>query len=318
MLSRVAESLYWMSRYIERAENIARFVSVNANLQLDLPRGVAPDWKPLIDVTGANPAFERRYQSYGERQVVRFLLGDPESPSSVHGCIVSARESCRTVRDILPREAWQYLTELQLHIEENLNAGLGKRDRHGFVGRIIRTCQMTVGLLNSVMTRDVGYQFLRIGRNLERADMTTRFIDMRLSVPDADKLTDVASLDTVQWVNVLGSLSAYHMYRRKMRTQVERQHVLWFLLKDDEFPRSFTHCLNAIEESLGCLENNYPCLLAVRKAVKELDRTRIGALEPAGLSKLVDRLQRRLMDVNATVARMYFLPPAADAVKGKS
>ena len=312
MLSRVAETLYWMSRYIERAENVARVVSVNANLQLDLPRGVAPDWKPLIDVTGANARFEKRYRQYGERQVVRFLLGDRESPSSVRSCIRNARESCRTVRDILPREAWQYLTELHLHIDENLTMGVTKRYRYGFLGRIIRTCQMTMGLLGSVMTRDVGYQFLRLGRNLERADMTTRFIDMRLSVPDSDKLSDVASLDTLQWVNVLGSLSAYHMYRRKMRTQVQREHVLWFLLKDDEFPRSFMHCLNALEESLGTLENNHPCLLTVRKLVKDFEQTNVETLESRGLRKFVDRLQCGLMDIHATVARMYFLPPSVD------
>ncbi len=314
MLSRVAETLYWMSRYIERAENVARVVSVNANLQLDLPRGVAPDWKPLIDVTGANALFAKRHREYGERQVVRFLLGDRESPSSVRSCIRNARESCRTVRDIVPREAWQYLTELHLHIDENLTTGVSKRCRYGFLGRIIRTCQMTTGLLGSVMTRDVGYQFLRLGRNLERADMTTRFIDMRLSVPDSDKLSDVASLDTLQWVNVLGSLSAYHMYRRKMRTQVQREHVLWFLLKDDEFPRSFMHCLNAVEESLGSLENNHPCLLAVRKVVKDFEQTNAETLESTGLGRIVDRLQRGLMDIHATVARMYFLPPPVDDV----
>ncbi len=309
MLSRVAESLYWMSRHIERAENIARVVNVNANIQLDLPRGVAPDWKPLIDVSGANELFEKRHRDYGERQVIRFLLGDRESPSSVHSCIRNARECCRTVRDILPREAWQYLTELQLHIDENLNMGVTKRCRHGFLGRIIRTCQMMMGLLGSVMTRDVGYQFLRLGRNLERADMTTRFLDLRLSVPDSDRLSDLASLETVHWVNILGSLSAYHMYRRKMQAQVQREHVLWFLLKDDEFPRSFMHCLNAVEESLGGLENNHPCLVVVRRIVKDFEQTRVEGLAPKSLVKVVDRLQCGLMDLHATVARMYFLPP---------
>jgi uncharacterized alpha-E superfamily protein len=312
MLSRVAETLYWMSRYIERAENIARVVTVNTNLQLDLPRGVAPDWKPLIDVIGANALFEKKHRKYGERQVVRFLLGDRESPSSVRSCIQNARESCRTVRDILPREAWQYLTELHLHIDENLTTGVTRRCRYGFLGRIIRTCQMTMGLLGSVMTRDVGYQFLRLGRNLERADMATRFIDMRLSVPDSGKLSDVATVDTLQWVNVLGSLSAYQMYRRKMWTQVQREHVLWFLLEDDEFPRSFMHCLNAVEESLGTLDNNYPCLLAVRKVVKDFKQINVETLESQELGKIVDRMQCGLMDIHATVARMYFLPPPVD------
>ena len=310
MLSRVAENVYWMCRYIERAENIARVVAVTANLQLDLPRGVTPGWKPLIDVTGAHTMYEARHKDYGERQVVRFLLGDPDSPSSVRCCLRSARESCRTVRDILPREAWQYLTELQLYIDENLNSGLTRSGRYAFLDRIIRSCQMTVGLLGSVMTRDISYQFLRLGRNLERADMTTRFIDMSPSVRQSPKGPDLASLETVQWVNVLGALSAYHMYRRKLRSQVQREQVLWFLFKDDEFPRSFMHCLNAVEESLGTLENSAPCLLAVRNVVKEVEHAHVETLDAMALAALVDRLQRGLIDIHETVARMYFLPPA--------
>ncbi len=313
MLSRVAENIYWMCRYIERAENVARVVSVNANLQLDLPQGVAAQWRPLIDIAGANATFEERFPDYGERQVVRFLLGDRDSPSSVRSCLLRARENCRTVRDILPREAWEYLTELQLYVDEHLVDGLTKRGRHAFLEHIIRASQMTMGLLGSVMTRDVGYQFLRLGRNLERADMTTRFIDMRLSVGQSDKLPDKVTLETLRWVNVLGSLSAYHMYRRKMQAQVGRQHVLWFLFMDDEFPRSFMHCLNAVEECLGNLDANRPCLLAVRKVVNDLEQVRLEDIELSALVSLVDRLQLGLMDIHATIARMYFLPTAAQA-----
>jgi uncharacterized alpha-E superfamily protein len=307
MLSSVAENIYWMCRYIERAESIARVVSVNANFQMDLPRGVKPDWRPLIDVIGANAEFEARYRDYSERPVVRFLLGDPDCPSSVKSCLSGARENCRTVRDSLPREVWEYLTELQFFIDEDLQAGLTQKGRHGFIQRIIRTCQMISGLLGSVMTRDIGYQFLRIGRNLERADMTTRFIDMRLAISRLDGL-DPATLTKVQWVNVLSSMSAYQMYRRKMQAQVERGHVLWFMLKDDEFPRSFIHCINAIEESLGLLTNPQPCLLAVRKVVKVVDGAKLEAPGDDALGKLVDRLQRGLQDIHDSMARMYFLP----------
>ncbi len=312
MLSRVAENIYWMSRYIERAESMARVVGANTKLQLDLPRGVTPDWKPLIDVIAANDAFEQTHSDYGERQVVRFLISDADSPGSVRSSLRFARENCRTVREVLPLEAWQYLTELQLFVDENLKAGLTKKGRHAFLNRIIRTCQMTTGLLSSVMTRDLGYQFLRLGRNLERADMTTRFIDMRLAVAQPDRLADSTQLSTVQWVTVLDSLSAYQMYRRKMHATVEREHVLWFLFKDDEFPRSFMHCVNAIEEGLGALENSRPCLLAARKAAKDIERTAVEKLTPEEISDMVDVLQHRLDDIHTTIARMYFLPAPSD------
>lgn len=310
MLSRVAENIYWMSRNIERAENIARVLSVNANLQLDLPRGVAPDWRPLIDVIGANQDFEQRHQGYSERHVVRFLLGDTSSASSVRQCLTNARENCRTVRDIMPREIWRYLTELQMFVDDHFDEGLTRRGRQAFLERIMRTCQMSMGLLGSAMTRDVGYQFLRLGRNIERADMTTRFVDMRLAVADTDKLPDTTPIARVQWVNVLSSLSAYHMYRRKMQATVRREHVLWFLFNDDEFPRSVMHCVNAIEESVGALSNNRPCLLATRALARTVEAADAANLDAAALDELVDTLQRGLMELNDTIARMYFPPPS--------
>jgi uncharacterized alpha-E superfamily protein len=313
MLSRVAENIYWMCRYIERAESTARVLSVNGNMRLDLPRGVTPDWRPLIEVTGNSAMFEERRKDYGERQVVRFLIGDRDCPSSIRNALQNARENCRTVRDILPREAWQYLTELQIFVDENLSTGLTRRGRHAFLQRIIRTCQMFMGLLGSSMTRDLAYQFLRLGRNIERADMTTRFVNMRMALAHAGRPPDTTQLTKVQWVNVLGSLSAYHMYRRKMLTQVRQEHVLWFLFKDDEFPRSLSHCLNAIEESLGSIENSRPCLLALRKIVKTVDKADFDNLEPAALDELVDKLQRGLIDLDRSIARMYFLPVANTA-----
>jgi uncharacterized alpha-E superfamily protein len=252
--------------------------------------------------------FESDHKDYGERQVVRFLIGDRDCPSSIRNALHNARENCRTVRDILPREAWQYLTELQLFVDDNLAAGLTRRGRHAFLQRIIRTCQMIMGLLGATMTRDLAYQFLRLGRNIERADMTTRFVNMRLAVEQTNRLPDTTQLTKVQWVNVLGSLSAYHMYRRKMQAQVRQEHVLWFLFKDDEFPRSLAHCLNAVEESLGAIKNSQPCLLALRKIAKKVDRTPVETLEAAALDALVDTLQLGLIDLHAAIARMYFLP----------
>jgi uncharacterized alpha-E superfamily protein len=123
MLSRVAENIYWLARYVERAENTARIVTVNANLLLDLPKGIAPGWRPLIDITGANALFEEHYKDYGERQVVRFLLGDERYPGSILSALGAARENCRTIRDVVPREAWEQINELYLFAREELAKG---------------------------------------------------------------------------------------------------------------------------------------------------------------------------------------------------
>jgi uncharacterized alpha-E superfamily protein len=312
MLSRVAENLYWMARYVERAENTARVVSVNANLLLDLPRGLAPGWKPLIDITGLNDVFEDHYQDYGERQVVKFLLADPDNPGSVLSSLNQARETCRTVRDILPRTAWEMLNELHLYSAENLQTGLTKRGRHGYLRRIISGSQMLTGMLGSVMTRDEGYQFLCIGRNLERADMTTRIIDVRSADLLPEDVADLRPFDTIQWVSVLHSLSAYQMYRRTMQVQVKRQDVLRFLFRDPLFPRAVMHCLDAAEESLGTLKNHADALKSVRSAVRKIQRVRVDRLAQSALHDFVDDLQLSFIRIHEAVAGTYFLPAPAE------
>ena len=308
MLSRVAENLHWMARYVERAENSARLVSVNANLLLDLPRGLAPGWKPLIDITGLNAVFEDRYQDYGERQVVKFLLADPENPGSVLTSLSSARDNCRTVRDNLPRQAWEMLNELQIRAEDDLQSGLTKRGRHAYLKSVITSCQMLNGMLGSVMTRNAGYQFLRTGRNLERADMTTRIIDVRTADLLPEDVADLRPFDTIQWVSVLHSLSAYQMYRRAMQVQVRRPDVLRFLFTNALFPRAILHCLNTVEESLSTLTHNADVLKVVRSTALRIQRVKVERLDQTALHNYVDDLQLRFMGIHEAIATTYFLP----------
>jgi uncharacterized alpha-E superfamily protein len=141
MLSRVAENIYWMARYVERAENTARLVRVNANLLLDLPRGIAPGWEPLVSIMGMDREFRQRYTRVSERNVVKFLLGDSSNHCSILSSLRAARENCRTVRDIIPRSGWEQLNELYLVAKENLHAGLTKSGRHGYLARIIAGSQ---------------------------------------------------------------------------------------------------------------------------------------------------------------------------------
>ena len=309
MLSRVAENLYWLARCVERTENTARIVGVNANLLLDLPRGIAPGWKPLIDITGANATFEQHYQEYGERQVVKFLLSDADNPGSVLTSLRGARENCRTVRDILPREAWELLNELYLYAGDQLQAGLTKRGRHSYLRHIISRSQMLNGMLETVLSRDEGYQFLRLGAHLERADMTTRIIDVRSADLLPDEVTGLLPFDTIQWRSVLTSMSAYQMYRQHMHVQVRRQDVLRFLFKDQWFPRAVLSCIDAVEEGIGSLKNNAAPLTAARAVAAKIQRTRVERLQQDALHEFVDELQLGITSVHDAIAAAYFLPP---------
>lgn len=309
MLSRVAENIYWLSRYVERAENTARLVRVNSHLVLDTPRGITPGWEPLVEITGLSAAFQSVEREPSERNVVRFLIGDAHNPGSILSSLAAARENCRTVRDVLPRSSWEKLNELYLFAKENVQSGLTKSGRDAFLDGIITGSQQIVGLLGSVMYRDEAWHFARIGRNLERADMTTRIIDVRSTDLFPDDLLESRSLDTLQWISVLRSMSGYQIYRRHVAIRVSRADVLEFLFHDLLFPRSFLHCIEAVDESIAKLDNSAAVLRGIRALKRTLRQTTVGEMTQASLHEFIDELQIGITDLHAVLAKTYFPPP---------
>lgn len=315
MLSRVAESLYWLGRYAERAENTARIVTVNANLLLDLPRGISPGWAPLIDIFGAAEEFKRRFNTYDERNVVRFLLTDPDSPNSMLFVLRAARENTRTMRDIVPREAWELLNELYHYARDNAQQGISKRGRHDYLKHIVRSVQTLSGLLLGTMNHDDGYTFLTIGRSLERADMTTRIIDVRSGSLLPDMTSELRPFSGVQWMSVLKSLSGYQMYRQKMHSRLVRAKVLEFLLRDDEFPRAVARCATLLDKDLRLLPRNEESLRVLGGLQRALQRGAVDELAESqqSLHDYLDELQVHLANVHTEIERTWFLSEHAAA-----
>lgn len=309
MLSRVAENIYWMARYVERAENTARIVTVNANLLLDLPKGIAPGWRPLVDITGANALFEEHYKDYSERHVVRFLLADERNSGSVLAALVAARENCRTIRDFVPREVWELLNEIYLFAREDLPKGMTKGGRHAYLKRVIQGAQNVNGLLSGTMLHDQGYDFLHLGRFLERADMTTRIIDVRSANLLPEEATELRPFETIQWVSVLKSMTAYQAYRRSEQIRVLRGPVLRFLFQNEAFPRSVVHCIEALRTSLSKLPRNDSALRVAGRLKRNLEGTEPRRLNQQQLHAFIDDLQVGIGDLHEELARTWFPPP---------
>lgn len=307
MLSRVAENIYWMARYVERAENTARMINVNANLLLDLPKGFAPGWAPLVAITGAEASYRERYGSCDERNVLKFLVGDTANATSILSSLSFARENTRTIRDIVPREAWEQINELFLFARDNLNSGLSKRGRYAYLKHVIVGAQTLVGLLDGTMNQDSGYDFLRIGRSLERADMTTRIVDVRSANLLPDDTPGLRPFENIQWVSVLKSLTGYQMYRRKMQARVRRSAALNFLLKDKEFPRALYHCLSVAEHSLWRLPQNDGPLRATARLQRMVTAADLPPMSQTRLHEFIDHLQIGLGELHDEIARTYFL-----------
>ncbi|UHD18006.1 alpha-E domain-containing protein [Thiocapsa bogorovii] len=309
MLSRVAENIYWMARYVERAENTARIVTVNANLLLDLPKGIAPGWRPLVDITGANLLFEEHYKDYSERNVVRFLLADERNSGSIVPALVAARENCRTIRDFVPREVWELLNEIYLFAREDLPKGMTKGGRHAYLKRVIQGAQNINGLLSGTMLHDQGYDFLHLGRFLERADMTTRIIDVRSANLLPEEATELRPFETIQWVSVLKSMTAYQAYRRSEQIRVLRGPVLRFLFQNEAFPRSVVHCIEALRTSLSKLPRNESALRVAGRLKRNLEGTEPRRLNQQQLHAFIDDLQVGIGDLHEELARTWFPPP---------
>ena len=225
MLSRVAANLYWFSRYLRRAENLARLVNVGSQLQLDLPRSMRFAWRPLIETLGAADEFDRLHPP-GEKQpdeagVIRFLLVDPENPQSLHEVVRQARELQRSVRETLPQDCWIAINDLYLYIEASTDRAGSRRYRQEFLDRVIDSCLRVSALLTANVSRDIGFQFLRLGTAIEQADMTSRIIDTAaagLIQPRSEE--DAEAFREMQWMSVLQCLAAYQMYRRHLRQRV--------------------------------------------------------------------------------------------------
>jgi len=306
MLSRVAERIYWMARYIERAENTARMINVNTNLLLDLPKKVTLGWQPLIEITGSKKSYDDLYAETNERNVVKFLIADTKYPGSLIISLSAARENARTIRDIIPREAWEKVNDLYLKTKNHLPQALARRNRYEFLNNIISSTQGITGLLAGTMTHNFGYDFLRVGRNLERADMTSRIIDVRSANLLPEEPEGLMPYETIQWMSVLQSLSAYQNYRQQVQSRVQRGEVLKYLLKDIYFPRAFNHCLHEVQSSLKNLPRHMVPLRQLNQIIRNVETTDLDKVSKKALHRYIDDLQLQLAALNGTISTTYF------------
>ncbi|WP_455218143.1 alpha-E domain-containing protein [Kaarinaea lacus] len=307
MLSRVAELIYWMARYIERAENTARLVSVTTNLILDLPRSANVGWEHIIEILGSEELFYSYYDEATEKNILKFIIADLNHTGSLMSSLHHARENARTIRDIIPRETWESINDLHLYCKSNTHSGISRRNRHTYLQNVIRGAQTITGQLAGTMYHDVGYDFLRMGRNLERADMTTRIIDVRSADLLENEHESLTPYENIQWMSVLKSLTAYQMYRRIIRLRVRRPDVLRFLLQDPRFPRAFYHAVCEVESCLANLPRNTKSIEVVGQVQKTVLAANPQKLKQDELHKFLDKLQLGLNKLNNSISKTYFL-----------
>lgn len=324
MLSRVAESLFWMSRYVERAENVARFVEVNRDLSLGGLGGTDAQWGPLVKASGDEEAFLERYGEPTERTVLDFLIFDDQNLNSIRSCVNAARENGRMVRETLSASMWEELNRFYLQVRDAVNDRERILDRpHRFLDDVKASSHQLLGLKHATVSQGEAWNFMRLGHLMERADKTSRILDVKYYtlLPKSD---DVGTpLDAVQWSALLNSISALTMYRKRFGTIVPEQ-VADFLILDRSFPRSIYYCVAGAERSLhditGVSTDYYsnPAEQYVGKLRYELTFRGIDDIIAQGMHEFVDSVQVRLNQIGNEIHNAFFARPSQAQIQSQA
>jgi len=319
MLSRVGESIYWVARYIERAENVARIMDANYHMILDLPAGVGEQWEPLVVTTGDEERFKELYDSFTRENVVHFLTFDLRNPNSILSCLQAARENARSVREWISSEMWQQVNTFYLMIREASRRNGAIELPHEFFVDIMMASHLFAGLAENTMTHGEGWEFARLGRMLERADKTARIIDVKyfILLPSVEYIG--MPYDHILWGSILRSASAFEMYRKR-HGQIVPDRIIEFLVLDNDFPRAIHHCVIMAEMALrnisGTMRGYFsnPAEKTLGRLLADLDYTQIDEIKARGLHEFIDDLQTRLNQIGAAVHETFFAIPVAPAV----
>ncbi len=311
MLSRVAESIYWLSRYVERAENVARFIDVNLQLMLDAPSGETQQWQPLVNTTGDDEDFGKRYGEATQENVIHFLTVDQENPNSILSCVRAARENARTVREIISSEMWLQLNKFYLTVNSAAENAAGMTDLHEFFSEVKNANHLFNGITAATLTRDEPWHFFHMGRMIERADKTSRILDVKYFIL-LRSVHDVGTpFEDIQWAAVLRSASAFEMYRKRHGRILPRS-VVEFLLLDRDFPRAIHFSLLAARDSLHAISGTplgtfrHPPEKLLGQLCSDLSYAAVDDIIAGGLHEYLDELQNTMNQLSAGIYETFF------------
>jgi uncharacterized alpha-E superfamily protein len=320
MLSRVADSVYWLSRYVERAENVARFIDVNFQLMLDEAGGGDRQWQPLVNTTGDHQEFNKRYGTATQENVINFLTFDTDNPNSILSCLRQARENARTVREIISSEMWLQINKFYLKVKSAAEQSNWLDSANEFFSEVKEDSHLFTGITDATMAYNEAWHFCRLGRMLERAEKTSRMLDVKyyILLRSAD---DVGSpFDDIQWAAVLRSASAFEMYRKR-HGRISPQGVAEFLILDRQFPRAIQFCLVAARDSLHAISGTplgtfrYPPEKLLGQLCSDLSFVSLEEIIGHGLHEYLDDLQTKVNAVGAGIFETFFAFKASQSQK---
>ncbi|NQW11532.1 MAG: alpha-E domain-containing protein [Alphaproteobacteria bacterium] len=309
LLARYADCIYWLGRYIERAENLARILDVNLHYSRD-SRG-NQNWRSIVQLFADEEQFDAVYDVASYGNVVQFYVLDRDNPSSIATCVLAAKQIARTLRPLISTEMWTHINILNNTVSTWTAEDIKPSELSRICTIVKQECQTHTGITEGTFFRDQSWHFNLIGRMLEREDQTTRLLDMKYHLLLPPDQTVGSAVDISQWNALLRSVAGYHAFRREHPRGMSPEAVAGFLLFNTSFPSSFAICIEEIDENLGRLRSRYG-LRAGTGAMELLDETRAAldshtpqSVVAFGLHQFADYLQRQLISVNTEIRRDF-------------
>lgn len=305
MLSRVAERLYWMARYLERVEDAARLIHSYSHVVLDFPLGEEPGWSVLVETLEAEEEFSRSHGDASETSVMEFLISSADSTKSLRYAMRLARENVRTTRDVLPAQVWELVNECYIFSEDQSEQSIRRKNRSDYLDELIGRLQQIHGLIESSVLRDQPLWYMRLGRMIERADMTTRIVNAGITAMRqraADQTPEIPRL----WGNLLRSVSAGSAYRRTVGPVLDAESVVNFVLTNEHFPRSLVYCTTSLEELVDTLDAPAGLAQVAHKIADEMRHLDVRQIDAADLSQYIDEFQNHLGELNEWFYEAWF------------
>jgi uncharacterized alpha-E superfamily protein len=314
MLSRTADHLYWMARYIERAENMARVLDVTYNMSLvpNAAESEAALWEPALQIAGNIEAFEARYDEYTAANVIHYLAMDEENPSSIFNALRSARENARAVRVALSAETWENINALWLEFGQFFGANLAESGLSAFCDWVKSRSHLFRGVSFGTMLRDDAFRFVRLGTFIERADNTARLLDVKyhLLLPDEEEIG--GAVDYYEWSAVLRSVSAFQAYQKVFSDTIEPWRVAELLVLRDDMPRSLHACFDEITPILEQLSGrrNSECRRIAGELHARLHYGRMDEIFQEGLHEFLEDFVTCNNNLGVEIQRSFLNAPS--------
>jgi uncharacterized alpha-E superfamily protein len=313
MLSRVADAIHWMCRYVERADNVARFIQVNHDFNLDNRAGMSEQWAPLISIMADEEVFKKKYGEHPTKQdVISFLVCDTDYYGSIMSCLRAARENGRSIRDTLSSDVWEHLNRFYLFAQEATARGAEAiAENPDLLAEIKWHSHLFFGCFDKTMSHGEAWQFGRLGELLERADKTSRILDVKYFHLLPSPRDVGGPLDDSQWTAILRSVSGLEMYRQRHR-RISPEKAVQFLVFDREFPRAILFCVNHADHALRAISGipggsfSNPAEQQLGQLNAHLSYTNARQVLRSGLHEFLDQTQTRLNAVGEAMFKIYF------------